>query len=185
MNKVTVVDIQHKTFKKQLQGYDRSEVDAFLADRSESAYENVVDRLLDSPRYGEHMARFWLDAARYGDSHGIHVDNYREICPYRDWVIQAFNSNQPFDRFTIEQLAGDLLPHATPEQRIATGFCRNHRINTEGGIIAEEWHVETVIDRVYHIDRGYEKIEAKLAAVGAHIQRVQDATASLQAGGDE
>ena len=92
------------------------EVDAFLADASEEAYEKVVDRLLDSPRYGEHMARFWLDAARYGDTHGLHLDNYREAWPYRDWVIKAFNANKPFDRFIVEQLAGDLLPNATPDQ---------------------------------------------------------------------
>ena len=90
------------------------EVDAFLADRSEAAYETVVDRLLESPRFGEHMARFWLDAARYGDTHGLHLDNYREMWPYRDWVIRAFNDNKPFDRFIVEQLAGDLLPDATP-----------------------------------------------------------------------
>ena len=88
------------------------EVDAFLADSSQEAYEKVVDRLLDSPRYGEHMARFWLDAARYGDTHGLHLDNYREVWPYRDWVIRAFNANKPFDRFIVEQLAGDLLPDA-------------------------------------------------------------------------
>ncbi len=91
-----------------------AEVDAFLADGSAEAYEKVVDRLLDSPRYGEHMARFWLDAARYGDTHGLHLDNYREIWPYRDWVIKAFNANKPFDQFIVEQLAGDLLPNPTP-----------------------------------------------------------------------
>ena len=88
------------------------EVDAFLADSSREAYEKVVDRLLGSPRYGEHMARFWLDAARYGDTHGLHLDNYREIWPYREWVIRAFNDNKPFDRFIVEQLAGDLLPES-------------------------------------------------------------------------
>src|SRR5262249_17921910 len=86
-----------------------AEVDAFLADRSPEAYEKVVDRLLESPCYGEHMGRFWLDAARYGDTHGLHLDNYREMWPYRDWVIKAFNTNKRFDQFIIEQLAGDLL----------------------------------------------------------------------------
>ncbi len=95
------------------------EVDAFLADSSKEAYEKVVDRLLDSPRYGEHMARFWLDAARYGDTHGLHLDNYREAWPYRDWVIHAFNANKPFDRFIVEQLAGDFLAQclARPDHR--------------------------------------------------------------------
>src|SRR5262249_38394911 len=85
-------------------------VDAFLADNSPDAYEKVVDRLLKSPQFGEHMARFWLDAARYGDTHGLHLDNFREMWPYREWVIRAFNDNKPFDRFVVEQLAGDLLP---------------------------------------------------------------------------
>ena len=89
-----------------------AEVDAFLADDSADAYEKLVDRLLASPRYGEHMARYWLDAARYGDTHGLHLDNDRSMWPYRDWVIEAFNDNMPFDQFTIEQLAGDLLPNA-------------------------------------------------------------------------
>ena len=125
-----------------------AEVDAVLADPSPQAYEHLVDRLLASPHYGERMAMAWMDGARYADSNGYQADHERSMWRWRDWLIDAFNHNQPFDRFTIEQLAGDLLPHATPEQRIATGFCRNHRINTEGGIIAEEWHVETVIDRV-------------------------------------
>src|SRR6202008_2103882 len=103
-----------------------AEVDAFLADRSSDAYEKVVDRLLKSPRYGEHMARFWLDAARYGDTHGLPLDNYREMFPYRDWVIRAFNHNQPFNRFLVEQIAGDLLPKATLDQQVATGFLRCH-----------------------------------------------------------
>src|SRR5262249_22944850 len=98
-----------------------AEIDAFLADLAPNAFEKVVDRLLRSPRYGEHMTRFWLDAARYGDTHGLHLDNYREIWPYREWVIKAFNDNKPFDRFIVEQLAGDLLPNATLDQIIATG----------------------------------------------------------------
>jgi Protein of unknown function (DUF1553)/Protein of unknown function (DUF1549)/Planctomycete cytochrome C len=124
------------------------EVDAFLADSSKEAYEKVVDRLLDSPRYGEHMARFWLDAARYGDTHGLHLDNYREAWPYRDWVIHAFSANKPFDQFIVEQLAGDLLPNATPDQIIATGFNRCHVSTSEGGSIEEEVYVRNVVDQV-------------------------------------
>jgi hypothetical protein len=124
------------------------EVDAFLADKSADAYEKVVDRLLQSPRYGEHMARFWLDAARYGDTHGLHLDNYREIWPYREWVIKAFNANLPYDQFVIEQLAGDLLPNATLEQQIATGYNRCHVSTSEGGSIDEEVYVRNVLDQV-------------------------------------
>jgi hypothetical protein len=124
------------------------EVDAFLKDASENAYEKVVDRLLASPRYGEQMAMSWLDGARYADSHGYQADWERYQWRWRDWVIEAFNKNQPFDQFTVEQLAGDLLPNPTVEQRMATGFNRNHRMNTEGGTIAEEWRTEYVIDRV-------------------------------------
>ena len=124
------------------------EADAFLADQSDKAYENVVDRLLKSPHYGEHMARYWLDAARYGDTHGLHLDNFRQIWPYRDWVINAFNANMPFDQFTIEQLAGDLLPNATLDQRIATGFNRCNVTTSEGGVIPEEYYVHYTNDRV-------------------------------------
>ena len=125
-----------------------AEVEAFLADKSPEAYEKVVDRLLQSRHYGERMAMQWLDFARYADSNGYQTDGSRYQWPWRDWVINAFNQNQPFDQFTMEQLAGDLLPNATPAQKVATGFNRNHRLNGEGGIIAEEWRVETVIDRV-------------------------------------
>jgi mono/diheme cytochrome c family protein len=125
-----------------------AEVDAFLADTSPNAYEQLVDRLLRSPRYGEHMARFWLDAARYGDTHGLHLDNYREMWPYRDWVIKALNDNKPYDRFLIEQLAGDLLPKPTLDQIVATGFNRCHVSTSEGGSIEEEVYVRNVIDRV-------------------------------------
>ena len=124
------------------------EVDAFLADRSAEAYEKVVERLLQSPRYGERMAMQWLDFARYADSNGYQVDSSRDMWPWREWVIKAFNDNMPFDQFTVEQLAGDLLPEPTQSQLVATGFNRNHRITGEGGSIAEEWRVETVIDRV-------------------------------------
>jgi Protein of unknown function (DUF1553)/Protein of unknown function (DUF1549)/Planctomycete cytochrome C len=125
-----------------------TEVDGFLADESEQAYEKVVERLLKSPRYGERMAVDWLDAARYADSNGYQVDRDRELWPWRDWVIRAFNDNKPFDQFTIEQIAGDLLPEATLEQRIATGFHRNHMMNEEGGIIPEEFLAEYTADRV-------------------------------------
>lgn len=125
-----------------------SEVEAFIADKSPVAYERVVDRLLASKHYGERMALRWLDFARYADSNGYQIDSSRYQWPWRDWVIDAFNNNMPFDQFTTEQLAGDLLPDATLSQRVATGFNRNHRLNGEGGIIAEEWRVETVIDRV-------------------------------------
>jgi hypothetical protein len=125
-----------------------AELDAFLADRDPKAYEKAVDRLLASPRYGERMAVDWLDAARYADTHGYQVDPEKEMWPWRDWVIDAFNRNLPYDRFTVEQLAGDLLPNATLEQKIATGFQRNHRINSETGSIAEEFQAENVVDRV-------------------------------------
>ena len=125
-----------------------AEVDAFLADRSANAYEKVIDRLLDSPRYGERMAFRWLDAARYADTNGYQNDEERDMWRWRDWVIEAFNRNQPFDQFTIEQLAGDLLPNATLDQLIASGFNRNHRGNGEGGVVFEEYHVEYVVDRV-------------------------------------
>jgi hypothetical protein len=124
------------------------EVAAFVADHSADAFEKVVDRLLASPRYGEHMAARWLDMARYADSNGFQSDTQRHMWPWRDWVISAFNRNLPFDQFTIEQLAGDLLPNATRDQIVATGFNRNHRLNGEGGRIVEEWFAETVIDRV-------------------------------------
>lgn len=127
---------------------DPDEIDAFLNDDSPNSYERLVERLLASPRYGEHMARPWLDAARYADTDGYQNDRTRYMWPWRDWVIMALNDNMPFDQFTIEQLAGDLLPDATLFQQIATGFGRNHRINSEGGSIPEEWAVEYVVDRI-------------------------------------
>ncbi|MFN3322988.1 MAG: DUF1553 domain-containing protein [Bryobacteraceae bacterium] len=125
-----------------------AEVEAFVRDRSPDAYEKLVDRLLASPHYGERMAMQWLDLARYADSHGFHIDSHRDMWRWRDWVIDAFNRNMPYDRFAVEQLAGDLLPSPTVEQRLATGFNRNHMINFEGGAIPEEYHVEYVVDRV-------------------------------------
>ncbi|MFP6886294.1 MAG: DUF1549 domain-containing protein, partial [Opitutales bacterium] len=124
------------------------ELEEFLADASSKAYEKVVDRLLASERYGEHMTRYWLDAARYADTNGYQYDTHRSMWPWRDWVINAYNRNLPFDRFTIEQLAGDLLPNATLQQKVATGFNRNHPITIEGGVIDEEYRVEYVMDRV-------------------------------------
>jgi hypothetical protein len=124
-----------------------AQLDAFLADSSPNAYEKVVDRLLASPHYGEQMAVQWLDYSRYADSHGFQSDPERHMSAWRDWVINAYNKNMPFDEFAIEQLAGDLLPHPTMDQIVATGFNRNDRHNSEGGIIAEEWRIESVIDR--------------------------------------
>ena len=124
------------------------EVEAFLKDGSPGAYERVVDRLFASPRYGEHMSAPWMDLARYADSNGFQSDTSREMWHWRDWLIGAFNRNVPFDQFTVEQLAGDLIPEARPDQVLATGFNRNHRLNGEGGRIQEEWFAETVIDRV-------------------------------------
>jgi hypothetical protein len=124
-----------------------AQIDAFLADDSAQAYEKVVDRLLASPEYAERMAYRWMEAARYGDTNGYQTDGPREMWRWRDWVIDAFRRNMPYDEFTVEQLAGDLLPHPTLDQRIATGFNRNHRTSGEGGIIPEEYRVEYVADR--------------------------------------
>ena len=124
-----------------------ADVDSFLTDHSPDAYEKRVDQLLKSPHYGERMAMQWLDLARYADTHGFHIDSLREMWPWRDWVIDAFNHNMRFDEFTLEQLAGDLLPNATLQQKIASGFNRNNMINFEGGAIPEEYHVEYVVDR--------------------------------------
>ncbi|HEV8058321.1 MAG TPA: PSD1 and planctomycete cytochrome C domain-containing protein [Gemmataceae bacterium] len=124
------------------------EVDSFLADGQPDAYERQVNRLLASPHYGERWGRHWLDLARYADSNGYSIDAPRTIWPYRDWVIKALNSDMPFDRFTVEQLAGDLQPKATMDDKIATGFHRNTQINEEGGIDKEQFRVEAVIDRV-------------------------------------
>jgi mono/diheme cytochrome c family protein len=123
-------------------------VAAFVNDTAPDAYEKLVDFFLKSERYGEHRARYWLDAARYGDTHGLHFDKPREIWPYRDWVIKAFNRNQPFDQFTIEQIAGDLLPNANEEQLIATGFQRCNITTNEGGTIDEENLANYAADRV-------------------------------------
>jgi hypothetical protein len=125
-----------------------AEVDAFVADRSPDAYEKAVDRLLASPHYGEYQARPWLDMARYADTNGYEKDDRRTAWSYRDWVINAFNKDMPFDQFTVEQIAGDLLPGATTAQKVATGFHRNTMVNTEGGIDDEEFRVAALVDRV-------------------------------------
>jgi hypothetical protein len=123
------------------------EVDAFLRDNSPNAYERLVDRLLASPRYGERMAFRWMEAARYADTNGYSNDGVRDMWPWRDWVVNAFNRNLPYDQFTVDQLAGDLLPNPTLDQMIATGFNRNHRTSAEGGIVPEEFRVDYAADR--------------------------------------
>ncbi len=127
-----------------------TELDAFLNDPAgdEKAYTTAIDRLLDSPHYGERMAQYWVEAARYADTDGYQSEGTRNMWPWRDWVIQSFNNNMPFDQFSIEQLAGDQLPNATEQQILASGFNRNHRINNEGGALPEEYLVEYIIDRV-------------------------------------
>jgi hypothetical protein len=130
------------------------EVDDFLADRSDRAYEKVVERLLASPHYGERWGRLWLDAARYADSDGFEKDKPRFVWPYRDWVIGAFNRDLPYDRFLIEQIAGDLLPGATQDQRVATGYLRNSMVNEEGGIDPEQFRMEAMFDRMDAIGKG-------------------------------
>jgi hypothetical protein len=124
-----------------------AEVESFVHDSSPGAYERVVDRLLASPRYGERMAFRWMEAARYADTNGYSNDGVREMWPWRDWVIGAFNRNLPFDQFTVDQIAGDLIPNASLEQKIATGFNRNHRTSAEGGIVPEEFRVDYAADR--------------------------------------
>jgi hypothetical protein len=124
------------------------EIDAFLADKSADAYEKLVDRLLASPAFGERMAQVWLDIARYADTNGYHIDNHRDMWLWREWVINAFNKNMPFDHFTIEQLAGDMLPNATIEQKVASGFNRNNMVNFEGGADPDEYLTKYIVDRV-------------------------------------
>ena len=123
------------------------EVDEFIHDDSTNAYEKLVDRLLASPHFGERQGRQWLDMARYADSNGFTIDGQRTIWPYRDWVVDAFNRDMPFDQFTIEQLAGDLLPNPTQDQLIATGFQRNTPFNEEGGTDPEQFRSERTVDR--------------------------------------
>ncbi|QHT71657.1 DUF1553 domain-containing protein [Rhodocytophaga rosea] len=128
-------------------------MDSFLADTSDHAYEKVVDELLALPSYGEKMALHWLDVARFADSHGFQDDSYRTQWPWRDWVIHAFNNNLPYDKFITWQLAGDLMPNATKEQLLATGFNRNHKITEEGGVVQEEYRVMYVTDRTNTVSK--------------------------------
>ncbi|MFN3165767.1 MAG: PSD1 and planctomycete cytochrome C domain-containing protein [Phycisphaeraceae bacterium] len=127
---------------------ERDKLEAFLNDDTPGAYERFVDQLFESPRYGEHQARFWLDAVRYGDTHGLHLDNRRGIHPYRDWVVRAFNNNLPLDDFITWQLAGDLLENPTLEQLVATGYVRMNPTTAEGGVIPAEFQAKNSFDRV-------------------------------------
>jgi len=144
------------------------DVEAFVADTDPDAYGKLVDRLLESPRWGEHRARYWLDAARYADTHGYHFDNYREMWSYRDWVIDAFNRNLPFDRFTLEQLAGDLLPDRTLDQQIASGFNRCNMTTNEGGTIPEENLVNYTRDRTETVSQVWLGLTAGCAVCHDH-----------------
>ena len=125
-----------------------AEADAFVNDKAPEAYEKLVDALLASKQYGERWARRWLDLARYADTNGFEKDRPRQIWPYRDWVVKALNDDMPFDQFSIKQLAGDMLPNATPEDIIATGFHRNTMLNEEGGIDPNEYRFYAMVDRV-------------------------------------
>jgi len=145
-----------------------AEIDAFLADDAPDAYERVVDRLLNSPAYGERMASVWLDAARYADSHGYQDDRPRTMWPWRDWVVRAFNTNLPYDDFITHQLAGDLLPNAGYEERLATGFNRNHGITQEGGVVNEEYITEYVADRTHTVATTFLGITADCARCHDH-----------------
>lgn len=144
------------------------EIDAFLADNDPGAYGRVVDRLLASPHFGERMAMLWLDIARYADTNGYHHDNYRTQWPWRDWVIRAFNDNKPYDEFVVEQLAGDLLPDGGLDERIATGFCRNHPMTDEGGAIDQEYLVEYAADRVVTTSTAFMAITMNCARCHDH-----------------
>ena len=144
------------------------EVDNFLADRSPDAYEKLVDRLLASPHYGERMASEWLDVARYADSHGYQDDGMRNMWPWRDWVIESFNQNMPYDDFIVWQLAGDMLPDATQEQKLASAFNRNHLQSQEGGIVSEEYRVEYVADRANTLGKAFLGLTVECARCHDH-----------------
>lgn len=145
-----------------------AEMDAFLADNTAEAYEKMLDRLLATPQYGEKMALYWLDIARYSDSYGYQDDNIRSQWPYRDWVIHAFNINMPYDQFVTWQLAGDLLPKAGKEQILATAFLRNHKYTEEGGVIPEEYRVEYTLDKVKTYTRGILALTVECAQCHDH-----------------
>ena len=144
------------------------EIDNFLADNSPNAYEKLVDRLLSSPHYGERWGRWWLDAARYADTNGFEKDRDRSIWPYRDWVIKSFNQDKPFDQFTIEQIGGDLLPNATIDQKIATGFLRNSMLNEEAAVEPEQFRVEGLIDRVDAVGKAFLGLTVNCAQCHTH-----------------
>ena len=145
-----------------------AEVDAFIADKSPNAYEKQVDRLLASPHYGERWGRIWLDAARYADSDGYEKDKQRRVWFYRDWVINSLNHDMPYNQFIIDQIAGDLLPHATQDQIVATGFLRNSMINEEGGIDPEQFRMEAMYDRMDAIGKGILGITIQCAQCHNH-----------------
>jgi Protein of unknown function (DUF1549)/Protein of unknown function (DUF1553)/Planctomycete cytochrome C len=144
------------------------EIDEFLADNAANAYEKLVERLLASPHYGERWGRWWLDAARYADTNGFEKDGNRSIWPYRDWVIKSFNQDKPFDQFTIEQIGGDLLPNASLEQKIATGFLRNSMLNEEAGAEPEQFRVEGNLDRVEAIGKAFLGLTVNCAQCHTH-----------------
>lgn len=144
------------------------ELDAFLADSSENAYEKQVDRLLNSAHYGEQMALYWMDLARFADTHGYTVDRFRDMSPWRDWVIEAYNQNMSYDQFITEQLAGDQLPKATKNQKLATAFNRIHPQNMEGGIVQEEFRVEYVADRTNTLGKAFMALSLECARCHDH-----------------
>ena len=146
----------------------RREIADFLDDSSPDAYENLVDRLLASPHYGEHMARYWLDLVRFADTNGLHHDHFRNMSPYRDWVIRAFNDNMPYDQFTRDQLAGDLYPEPTTDQLVASGFNRLHRIIDKGTKLPEESLHDNVIDRVTAVGTAFMGLTVQCAACHDH-----------------